>query len=245
MERMVQTVKGILKNSTDPHLAVLSYRATPMPWCGLSPSELLMGRRIRTTVPQAKRQLIPSWSYLPQFKQDNLQFKEKQKENFDKHHRVKEQFEILDGSEVVITTDKQPVEGRVVEPAEAPRSYIMETPSGEVRRNRSQLNVVPEHSSTVELEMGSSPTSAREQPRRIVTRSQTGTAIRPPETVLKGGDVVRLRLCMVVCCKIIHCALLRHWNVLYKCMFMHFSESVNSVSLSVKLILRIYQPATN
>ena len=82
---------------------------------------------------------------------------------------------------MVITTDKQPVEGRVVEPAEAPCSYIVEIPSGEVRRNRSQLNVVPEHSSTVELETSSSPTSASEQPRRIVTLLQTGTAIRPPE----------------------------------------------------------------
>ena len=32
VERMVQTIKGILKNSTDPHLAVLSCCATPMPW---------------------------------------------------------------------------------------------------------------------------------------------------------------------------------------------------------------------
>ena len=181
VERMVQTIKGMLKNSTDPHLAVLSYRATPMPWCGLSPSELLMGRRIRTTVPQTKKQLTPSWLYLPQFKRDNLHFKEKQKENFDKHHRVREQSEIPDGSEVVITTDKQPVEGRVVEPAETPRSYIVQTPSGEVRRNRSQLNIVPERSSTVEPETGSSPVSASVAPRRIATRSQTGTAIRPPE----------------------------------------------------------------
>ena len=137
-----------------------------------------MGRQIRKTVPQTKGQLIPSWSYLPQFKQDNLQFKEKQKENFDKRHQVKEQFEIPDESEV-ITTEKQP--------AEAPRSYIVETPSGEVQRNRSQVNVVPEHSSTVEPEVGSSPTSAREQTCRIVTRSQTGTAIRPPERLFYRG----------------------------------------------------------
>ena len=32
VERMVQTIKGMLKNSTDLHLAVLSYRATPMPY---------------------------------------------------------------------------------------------------------------------------------------------------------------------------------------------------------------------
>ncbi len=45
-ERAVQTVKNLLKNSTDPFLALLLYRATPLPWCGRSSSELLMGRKI-------------------------------------------------------------------------------------------------------------------------------------------------------------------------------------------------------
>ena len=136
--------------------AVLSFCAFPMPWCGLSPSESLKGRQIfewlylrprdnsfqddslipkhitRQKVKPSTHSTITSWSYLPQFKQDN---KEKQKEIFDQHHRVNKQFEIPDGSEVVITTDKQPVKSRVVKPANAPRSYIGETPSGEVRRN--------------------------------------------------------------------------------------------------------------
>jgi len=37
VEGWVQTLKGTLKQSTDPRLTV------PMPWCGRSPSELLMG----------------------------------------------------------------------------------------------------------------------------------------------------------------------------------------------------------
>ena len=51
VERAVQSIKRMLKRSQDPHIAVLSYRATPHPWCGYSPAELCMGRRIRTSVP--------------------------------------------------------------------------------------------------------------------------------------------------------------------------------------------------
>lgn len=48
-ERTVQTTKAMLEKSKDPHLALLSHRATALQWCGLSPAELLMGRWIRTT----------------------------------------------------------------------------------------------------------------------------------------------------------------------------------------------------
>ncbi len=180
-ERMVQTMKGMMRNASDPHLAVLSYRATPMPWCGLSPSELLMGRRLRTTVPQTMKLLAPTWPYIPQFKKDNLECKKKQKENFDNSHRVRVQPEIPRGSEVVITTDNQPVGGRVVQAAETPRSYIVETPSGEVRRNRSQLNILPENPTEGSGANSDESDNVRDEPRRIVTRSQTGTVIRPPD----------------------------------------------------------------
>ena len=89
-----------------------------------------MGRQIRTAVPQTKKLLTPSWSYLPQFKEANAQFKQRQKEDFDRRHRAREQPEIPDGSEVVITTDKEPIDDKVIEPAESPRSYLVETPSG-------------------------------------------------------------------------------------------------------------------
>ena len=62
-ERTVQTIKMMLEKSTDPFLALLSYHATPLQWYGLSPSELLMGRRIRTTLPQVAQHLIPHWNY--------------------------------------------------------------------------------------------------------------------------------------------------------------------------------------
>ena len=56
-------------------MALLSYRATPLPWCNLSPAELLMGRHIQTPLPQIGEQLIPKWPYLSEFRkaEPNLQ----------------------------------------------------------------------------------------------------------------------------------------------------------------------------
>ena len=155
-----------------------------MTWCGLSPSELSMGRRIRTTVPQTSQQLTPLWPYLSEFATANQKSKQAQKKNFDRRHRVHEQPDISDGSEVWITTDPRPVEGRVVTHARAPRSYVVETPTGEVRRNRSQLNIVPDHipelTDTTEADNYDHQEPPVESQRKIMPRSRTGTAIVPP-----------------------------------------------------------------
>ena len=50
-KRSVKAMKKLLRKSTDPYIALLNYRATPLQWCELSPSELLMGRQVRTTLP--------------------------------------------------------------------------------------------------------------------------------------------------------------------------------------------------
>ena len=148
-ERAVKTVKGLLKDSSDPYLSLLSYRTTPLPWCDLSPAELLMGRRIRSDLPQSTQTLTPQWPYLQEFKVRDKEYKLRQKRDFDSRHRARDLPDIPIDTDVWITTDGSPTTGRVVAPADAPRSYIVETPSGEVRRNRRQLNIVPGcHSNT-------------------------------------------------------------------------------------------------
>ena len=105
-----------------------------------------MGRRVRTTVPQTEEQLTPKWHYLPDFKQRNKWFKKRQKRGYDQRHRVTAQPEINGGTEVWITSGGNPVRGRVTEAAGVPRSYLVETPSGVVQRNRHHLNIVPPQS---------------------------------------------------------------------------------------------------
>lgn len=63
-ERAVKTANSLLEHAPDPYLALLSYRATLLPWCKRSPAELLMGRCLRTDLPQVKDHYIPDWSYL-------------------------------------------------------------------------------------------------------------------------------------------------------------------------------------
>ena len=174
-ERTVQTVKNLLKDSTDHHMALLTYRSTPFPWCNLSPAELLMGRRIRSNIPFIKDQLVPKWEFLEEFKNNNISVKENQKRVYDRRHRTRPLPVLLDDTDVWITGDTQPISGRVNASANTPRSYIVQTSSGKVRRNRHHLNKVPE---TCHLSESSNTIPS---PNIIMTRSRTGTIIHPPD----------------------------------------------------------------
>ena len=81
-ERGVQMVKNLMKKCDDPYLALLAYHSTPLE-VGYSPSELLMCRKLRTTVPAIPnlRQLEVPDSELVVTKNDRA--KERQKDNFD------------------------------------------------------------------------------------------------------------------------------------------------------------------
>jgi len=174
----------MLERSNDPFVALLSYRATPLPWCNLSPAELSIGRKIRTSVPQTNKHLMPEWTYLTDFRKKNAEFKKKQKENFDNRHRVHSLPEIPDDAEAWVNSGPVPVRGRIVTSSDSPRSYLVSTPTGEVRRNRIHLNIMPpveETPLTSPDEQPSSPGRVSEQPGRIMTRTRTGTAIHPPD----------------------------------------------------------------
>ena len=61
-ERAVKTIKGLLKKSEDQCETLLAYSATPLS-NGYSTAEILMGRKLRTTVPVVPSSLGPQWSH--------------------------------------------------------------------------------------------------------------------------------------------------------------------------------------
>ena len=173
VERTVKTVKTLLENSSDPYRALLSYRATPIPWCALSPAELLMGRTIRTDVQQFKDKLIPKCSHIKNFRTADKRYKESQKRHYDQRHWVRSLPWLPDDQPVWVETRGQQVPGRILHAANTPRSYVKKTPSGQLRRNRCHLRV--------RSELDRAADESTNRPSRALTRSQTGTTIRPPD----------------------------------------------------------------
>lgn len=139
VERAVKTIKSILKKESDPAKALLAYRSTPLA-CGHSPAELLMGRKIRTTIPTAPEQLKPGWPNLEEFSRKESQQKHQMKLNYDRRHRTRTNPPLLPDDMVYIKDMK--TTGTVTGTAETPRSYQVQTPKGNLRRNRTQLSPI-------------------------------------------------------------------------------------------------------
>ena len=126
----------LLKKSEDPYKALLEYRATPLS-NGFSPAELLMGRRIRSTLPMNPTRFIPKLVDQQALKKREEKGKERQQKDYNRHHgvRVKQEFEKNDRVWVKDLRVWGTIEGK----ANAPRSYNVTTPRGSFRRNSFHL----------------------------------------------------------------------------------------------------------
>ena len=53
-----------------------------------------MGRRLRNHIPHTQDHYVPSWDYLLDVRKKDKKFKEKQKQDYDRRHRVKDLLEL-------------------------------------------------------------------------------------------------------------------------------------------------------
>ena len=129
----MRTSKTLLFKNNDPLLALLTYRSTPLQ-NGYSPAELLMGRKIRTTLPTISQTLQPKLPNKRTLQSEEDDMRNKKKANYNCRHRARnfEPLHILPGETVWLPDSES--SGTVVEES-SPRSYTVQTPNGQFRRN--------------------------------------------------------------------------------------------------------------
>ena len=190
-ERAVRTTKNLLKKAKDPYLAMLAYRSTPLS-IGFTPSELLMCRKLRTTIPitrDLRQPKVPDYDNV--VKRDERE-KERQRQNYNARHRASELPSLLPEDNVYVRDRDS--SGTVVTET-APRSYVVRTPEGTVRRNRRQMAQIPSDDSETEVSADlTSPSDLSDNtqvetetvrnespPKTYMTRSKSGRTPTPPE----------------------------------------------------------------
>ena len=148
-ERAVQTAKDLITKSEDPYLALLSYRSTPL-HNGYSPEKLLIGRRLRSTLPLAPEKLTPKWPETEQLWKTELEYKHKQAEKYNRQRRASVLPELKPGNKVWGTDQSSPAV--LVQKSPEPRSYMVKTDQSLLWRNWRHLVETPNTAAKLEKE---------------------------------------------------------------------------------------------
>ena len=143
-ESAVHTAKRLIVKCSNWKMGVLSYNSTPLK-NGYSPAELLMGRKLRTTVPISPVNLAPKLPNHDELISFERKERKKQKIYFDKRHGAVHDKPDLQVGQKVFVRDIG-IEGIIIEKHSSPRSFIVRTQRGsEVRRNKFHLIPLPDH----------------------------------------------------------------------------------------------------
>lgn len=141
VERAIRTLKSLVKTNDDIYLALLAYRSAPLQLHGQSPSQLLMGRQLRTCLPVPPSSLLPHGLDIPTLQQREEIYRAAQTANFDRRHRARVLPPLaVDDRVWVRDVDRL---GTVLQYTDNPRSFIVKTEKGTIRRNRAGLVLLP------------------------------------------------------------------------------------------------------
>ena len=140
VENAVGTLKRMLKKAfedgTDPYIALLEYRNTPVTGMEYSPAQLLMSRRLRSKLPTTHELLKPA--VVPDASAKLKATRSDYKLYFDQH--AKPLPDLLPGDAARIHTKGEWLPAVVQGAVKEPRSFLVKTQTGKVlRRNRRDL----------------------------------------------------------------------------------------------------------
>ena len=129
--------------------SLLAYRQTPVTGLPYSPSKMLFSRGIREPLPCTDETLRPQ---VLEARELMLQRQDKQKEVHDR--KARDLKTLVNMDRVLVRTDNEPhwTEGKILAEASQPRSYIVDTGSNQLRRNRTHPKSVPHNGNGAELE---------------------------------------------------------------------------------------------
>ena len=118
-------MKSLWRKNENKKKVLVDYRATLIPEIGLSPSQLCMGRRLRTTLPISTGLLKPETNNSQKIKKSFQKAKDKQKYYYDRHG-IRELPPLKPGDHVRVKPEQGSKEWKaatVVQSHASPRSY--------------------------------------------------------------------------------------------------------------------------
>ena len=186
-ESAVKVGKRILRQD-DPEKALMIYNATPIAATGYSPAQLLMGRKIRTNIPQNAHFTEPKWPDFEEVNHNHNRNRAQAELAYNKAHGAHPLPPLSPGDKVRVMHPQAKQWSQntalVVGPAgDNPRSYLVDTPTGPLRRNRRHLLHIPNTPTSPMLDSDTTPIedkSSDETPPACVSQP---AAQAPPTTV--------------------------------------------------------------
>lgn len=155
-ERAVQTVKSVLRKAMEAKAhyldLIMEYHLTPLSGVGLSPAEIVFGRKLRSCIPNQVDQLQNKYSSFVHEKLIKAQGK--MAKYYNQHAKARKDFGEED-KVLIQRADKTWEPAKVVRKCDQPRSYIVSDSTGNCkRRNQFHLRQL-DHSSDTDEEADS------------------------------------------------------------------------------------------
>ena len=129
----------------DPDIVLLNYRNTPHSATKVSPAKALMGRHLRTRPPVLSKLLAPEKPDDSQIRSSDQAAKLQYKVAYEQRHRARALPSMEPGQPVLMKLDGERRWGKpgtVIQSDEKNCTYLVDPPTGVLRRNRKHLQQV-------------------------------------------------------------------------------------------------------